>query len=29
MKMEVEVVENNDYTSYLTPIQNLTIENKQ
>lgn len=26
---QVEVVENNDYTSYLTPIQNLTIENKQ
>lgn len=23
---QVEVVENNDYTSYLTPIQNLTIE---
>lgn len=26
---QVEVVGNNDYTSYLTPIQNLTIENKQ
>lgn len=26
---QVEVVENNDYTSYLSPIQNLTIENKQ
>ncbi|MDU2373622.1 MAG: hypothetical protein E7D52_03630 [Peptoniphilus harei] len=24
---QVEVVENNDYTSYLSPIQNLTIEN--
>ena len=23
---QVEVVENNDYTSYLSPIQNLTIE---
>ena len=23
---QVEVLENNDYTSYLTPIQNLTIE---
>lgn len=26
---QVEVVEDNDCTSYLTPIQNLTIENKQ
>lgn len=26
---QVEVVEDNDSTSYLTPIQNLTIENKQ
>ena len=26
---QVEVVDDNDCTSYLTPIQNLTIENKQ
>lgn len=26
---QVEVVDDNDNTSYLTPIQNLTIENKQ